>query len=178
MNESNSSIRIREIREACKLRLVETLAWKIFPRTYAGLIPDGQIPFMMHLMYDREVLQKEFSAGMNFAVIFDDTTPIGYFSWHFVDDDEGRAARLEKLYLDFPYHGRSIGNMALRYVIAAAERGGAAFLSLNVNKRNIRAQKAYCRAGFYRWRSEKEPVGNGFFKDDYVMRYDVPRNGE
>ncbi len=177
MTELNSSIRICEIREVEKLELIPVLAWKIFPETYEPLIPGEQIPYMMHLMYDREVLQKEFAAGMKFAVIFDGAAPIGYISWHFIDCDEGNAVRLEKLYLDFSYHGRSIGNMALRYVINAAERAGASFLSLNVHKRNIRAQKAYCRVGFYRWRSEKEFVGNGFFKDDYVMRYDIQKSG-
>ena len=85
--------------------------------------------------------------------------------------------RLEKLYLAFSRHGRSIGNMALRHVIGEAERAGASYITLNVNKGNLRAQKAYLRAGFYRWRSEKEDVGGGFFKDDYVMRFDIlPRS--
>ena len=86
--------------------------------------------------------------------------------------------RLEKLYLDFAYHGRSIGNLGLLFVIEKARQAGAAYISLNVNKENLRAQNAYCRAGFYRWRSEKEDVGNGFFKDDYIMRYDLVPSGE
>ena len=85
--------------------------------------------------------------------------------------------RLEKLYLDYSRHGRSIGNIGIRYVIDAAKRTDAVCITLNVHKRNFRAQKAYCRAGFYRWRSEKEDVGRGFFKDDYVMRFNIIRPG-
>ncbi|MCI5780045.1 MAG: GNAT family N-acetyltransferase [Lentisphaeria bacterium] len=175
MSELTSSIRIREIRDPAQLSMVETLAWKIFPKTYEELIPAEQIPYMMRRMYDQTVLRREFAEGIKFAVIWDGATPIGYLSWHMADGSDGKAMRLEKLYLDFAYHGRSIGNLALRFVIDAAMRSGASFLSLNVHKRNLRAQRAYRRAGFFRWREEKEPVGNGFFKDDYVMRYDIPR---
>lgn len=174
MDEDRKEIRIRDISDAGELKTVEELARKIFPPTYADLIPAEQIPYMMRLMYDDAVLRREFAEGMNFALILEGDSPIGYISWHWCDCAEGGMMRLEKLYLDFACHGRSIGNRGIRHVIDAAGRAGASFVSLNVHKRNLRAQKAYLRAGFYRWRSEKEDVGNGFFKDDYVMRYDLP----
>ena len=178
MNENDSGIGIREISDAGQLKTVEELAWKIFPPTYADLIPAEQIPYMMRRMYDQTVLQEEISQGMKYAIIFDGSNPIGYISWHLADHDGVKIMRLEKLYLDFACHGRSIGNMGIRYVIDAAKRTDASCITLNVHKRNFRAQKAYCRAGFYRWYSEKEDVGNGFFKDDYIMRYDLVPSGE
>ena len=173
MAECASSIRIDEIRDPEELTVVAGLAGKIFPMTYADLIPAGQIRYMMPLMYGSAVLRREFSSGVKFALIRDGVLPVGYISWHLAGGAENRSARLEKLYLDFAYHGRLIGKLALDYVIAWARRSGARCLSLNVHKRNFRAQKAYCRVGFYRWYSEKEDVGNGFFKDDYVLRYDL-----
>ena len=178
MEQDNRTITIHEISTAEQLKTVESLAWKIFPETYRDLIPAGQIPYMMKLMYDQAVLGKETAAGMKFALIADGETPIGYISWHMADDAGTKFMRLEKLYLDFSYHGRSIGNLGLLFVIEKARQAGAAYISLNVHKRNIRAQKAYCRAGFYRWRSEKEDVGNGFFKDDYIMRCDLASGQE
>jgi len=171
--DRNAGIRIRDIADAVELKTVEELARKIFPATYAELIPAGQIPYMMRLMYDDAVLRREFADGMKFAVIWDGESPIGYVSWHMAELDGRSFMRLEKLYLDFAYHGRFIGNMGINHVLDAARRSGAAFVTLNVNKGNLRAQKAYLRAGFYRWRSEKEDVGNGFFKDDYIMRHDL-----
>ena len=174
MNGTDSQIRIEDVRDPARLKVIEDLAWKIFPRTYEGLIPAAQIPYMMRLMYDDAVLRKEFAEGMNFAIILEGAAPIGYISWHLAADAGGsKFMRLEKLYLDFACHGRSIGYQGIRHVIEAAARAGAEYISLNVHKRNLRAQKAYCRAGFYRWRSEKEDVGNGFFKDDFIMRYDA-----
>ena len=174
--DTEATIWIEEIRDPAKLAIVRSLAAKIFPRTYEGLIPAEQIPYMMRLMYDDAVLRKEFADGMHFALITENARPVGYISWHLLETDGEKVLRLEKLYLDFACHGRSIGYLALRHVIGEAERAGANFISLNVNKQNLRAQKAYCRAGFYRWRSEKEDVGNGFFKDDYIMRYDITAN--
>ena len=173
MERNDPAIRIRDITDPRQLKTVAALAWKIFPETYKDLIPAAQTPYMMEMMYGDEVMLEEFAVGVKFALVTDCDTPIGYISWHLAEDGGARSMRLEKLYLEFSYHGRSIGNMALRHVIEEAERAGAAFVSLNVNKGNLRAQKAYLRAGFYRWRSELEQIGNGFFKDDYVMRYDI-----
>lgn len=178
MEEQGSSVRIVEIQDPAQLSIIEKLAWAIFPKTYTELIPPAQTPYMMRLMYDDAVLRREFADGMHFALILDGDTPVGYVSWHLTENGGERAMRLEKLYLDFAYHGRSIGNMALHHVIDAAKRAGASFVSLNVNKGNQRAQRAYLRAGFYRWRSEKEELGGGFFKDDYVMRYDLTPAGD
>ena len=172
-NTTASTIRIVEIRDPEELGVVRSLAAKIFPRTYEGLIPPEQIPYMMRLMYDDAVLRREFDAGMHFALITENALPIGYISWHLLEADGEKILRLEKIYLDFACHGRSIGNMGLRFVIDEAKRAGADLISLNVHKRNFRAQKAYLRAGFRRWRSETEEVGHGFVKDDYVMRCDL-----
>ena len=171
MAESAAAIRIDEIRDPEELTIITRLAEKIFPATYADLIPAEQIPYMLPLMYGKAVLRWEFASGVKFALIRDGDLPIGYISWHSADG--GRAMRLEKLYLDFAYHHLSIGKLALEYVISCARRSGANYISLNVNKGNLRALKAYCRVGFYCWYSEKEDIGNGFFKDDYVMRYDL-----
>ena len=173
MGGNNAGIRIRKISDAGELDVVRNLAGKIFPATYTGLIPEAQIPYMMRLMYDDSVLRKEFACGMNFALILDGETPIGYICWHPAVAGGRKIMRLEKLYLDFAYHGRGIGNMGLRYVTDEAKRAGAAFVSLNVNKNNLRAQKAYLRAGFYRWRCDVEDVGGGFVKNDYIMRFDL-----
>lgn len=178
MSEENPTIRIRKVRSAASLRIVESLAWRIFPQTYAEMIPAGQIPYMMHMMYDYDVVRKEFSEGVSFSIIYNGAEPIGYISWHPLACEGKKAIKLEKLYLDFAYHGRGIGQRGLRYVIRAAARAGAAFVLLNVNKENLRAQKAYENAGFYRWRSVKNPIGDGYYMDDYVMRFDlVPPRG-
>ena len=171
--ENLSQIVICEITDAAELGIIRSLAEKIFPETYREMIPAAQIPYMMELMYGDAVLKKELAAGVKYAVISEAGTPVGYVSWHLQTEGNCKFMRLEKVYLDFSRHGRSIGNMAIRHVIDAARQAGAAYISLNVNKHNLRAQKAYCRAGFYRWKSEKEDVGSGFFKDDYVMRHDL-----
>ena len=168
-----SQICIRDISDAGELGVIEVLARKIFPETYKDLIPAEQIPYMMRRMYDDAVLRRELSQGVKYSVISEAGTPIGYIARYLTQFDGRKVMRLEKLYLDFACHGRSVGNAGICHVIDAARRAGASIVTLNVHKRNLRAQKAYARAGFYRWRCEKEDVGGGFFKDDYVMRCDL-----
>lgn len=166
-------IRIREIHDAQQLKIINTLAWKIFPQTYRELLSVEQIPYMMHMMYDEAVLRQEFAGEMHFALILDGETPVGYLSWHPLECEGAPAIKLEKLYLDFAYHGKSIGNAGLKFILETAKKSERYIVLLNVNKENLRAQKAYERAGFRRWKSERNPIGNGFYMDDYVMRCDI-----
>ena len=77
--------------------------------------------------------------------------------------------KLHKLYLSASCHGKGIGSRMLSHAKEAAKRLGAGELLLNVNKNNARAIKAYKRNGFSLIREEKNPIGNGFFMDDYVF---------
>ena len=64
MSEDNTEIRFREITDAGQLRTIEELARRIFPKTYEGLIPAEQIPYMMRIMYDDAVLQNDDLIGV------------------------------------------------------------------------------------------------------------------
>ena len=81
------------------------------------------------------------------------------------------VAKLHKLYLDYNYHGKGIGSMALRHVIGETRAAGYKFLRLNVNKQNKDAIRAYERNGFKLFEKVKVDIGGGFYMDDYVYQH-------
>lgn len=79
------------------------------------------------------------------------------------------TAKLHKIYLLGDYQGQGLGSQLLNHVIRRSAEAGYRYLRLNVNKENVKAQKAYLRNGFNIVEAVKIDIGNGFVMDDYVM---------
>jgi ribosomal protein S18 acetylase RimI-like enzyme len=67
------------------------------------------------------------------------------------------------------FHGTGIGSRALAEVERIARDNAATRLVLNVNRHNIKAIRAYKRAGWQVAETVVVDIGNGFVMDDYVM---------
>jgi ribosomal protein S18 acetylase RimI-like enzyme len=76
---------------------------------------------------------------------------------------------LSKLYLAKEWRGQGIGRAMVAFVAAAARREGLAAVFLNVNRDNAASISFYRHLGFHLLREEKNPIGNGFFMDDFVL---------
>ena len=142
------------------------LAREIWAITYNDILSPEQIEYMLNMMYAPEVVEKERSEGVVFELVKNAGTPVGFLSYG--PYTPGKM-KLHKLYLSASCHGKGIGSRMLSHAKEAAKRLGAGELLLNVNKNNVRAIKAYKRNGFSLIREEKNPIGNGFFMDDYVF---------
>lgn len=142
------------------------LASEIWAITYRDILSPDQIDYMLNMMYAPEVVEKERNEGIVFELVRNDGIPVGFLSY---GPYAPGKIKLHKLYLSGSCHGRGIGSGMLTHVKEAAKRLGAGEVLLNVNKNNARAIKAYKRNGFSLIREEKNPIGNGFFMDDYVF---------
>ena len=60
--------------------------------------------------------------------------------------------------------------------MALAAAAGYKHLRLNVNRNNQKAIRAYVRNGFKTVETVDNPIGNGFYMNDYVMEADVPKS--
>lgn len=156
---------------ACEeeLPIVAELAEKIWPDAYRSILSEGQIRYMLKMMYDLPVLKEEYAAGTRFDLIFDGGKPIGFTSYGPCPEHPHFCAKLHKLYLDKAYHDRGIGTLALRHVIEEARSREYRVLHLNVNKHNAAAIRAYERNGFVKARESVTDIGNGFVMEDYIM---------
>ena len=159
---------------ACEkeLPIIAKLAETIWPAAYGEILTAGQIRYMLKMMYDEPVLKREYAAGIRFDLIFDGGKPIGFASYG-PYTAASPVAKLHKLYLDFEYHGRGIGTLALRHVIAETRKAGYQLLRLNVNRNNRAAIRAYERNGFHRAETVDVPIGDGFYMNDYVMEFNL-----
>ena len=161
------SFRILDTPES--LSAVRAIAEVIWPVTFAPILSPEQIAYMMNMMYAPEVMERELASGYHFEILQVDGKDAGYISY---SPYEGHpdTAKLHKVYLLGEYHGRGLGQVMLEHAQEQCRKLGFAYIVLNVNKYNERAIKAYRRNGFETAESVKNPIGNGFFMDDFVMK--------
>lgn len=155
-----------------ELRLVRDVAAVVWPVTFGEILSPEQIAYMMEMMYAPAVMDREYDSGIRFHGVFDGNRPVGYLVWGVCDGHPG-TAKLHKCYLLPEYQGRGLGSMMLGEVKIYAAAEGFSRVRLNVNRHNAKAIRAYLRNGFVTVETVDNPIGNGFFMNDYVMEAPV-----
>lgn len=155
--------------------LIRSIAEKAFRETYMYILSPEQIDFMMEWMYSEESLRRQMQEEGNAFFLYEDK---GYVS---IRPDGYRQDRslfhLEKLYVPQQYQRKGIGRKLLWKAIAYAKMYsvGVPIVELNVNRNNP-AVGFYEKNGFSIEREVDNPIGQGFFMNDYIMAIDfMPR---
>lgn len=156
------------------LSRIRTISDDIWPKTFRDILSQEQIRYMMKMMYAPEVMEKELAEGYSFDLLLVDGKDAGYMVY--APYDEPGTMKLHKLYLLEEYHGKGYGQRMISHVMEEALARGFTSIILAVNKRNLRAKKAYDRAGFTVEKAVRIDIGNGFFMDDYWMRCPCRKN--
>lgn len=155
-----------------ELDVVRKLAADIFPQTYGGIISAEQIEYMMVMMYSEDSLRRQMSEeGQVFQLICVDGEPCGYFSLQPRTDG---IVVLQKLYLLSSMQGKGLGRAMLDEAVSYVRETyqEATTIQLYVNREN-RAKEFYLRYGFSIIATRDNPIGNGYFMNDYVMEFVV-----
>lgn len=151
--------------------LIRRLADEVFPATYTPLLPEGQVEYMMEMMYSEEALQEQLREGHRFFLGYVDGEPAGYLS---IEQQTDTLFHLHKLYV-LPRCQRSgLGRALFEEAVREVRRKGflPARIELNVNREN-KALGFYERIGMRRDRVVDIKIGEGFEMNDYIMAYDI-----
>lgn len=152
-----------------ELPALEQLAHQIWHAHYPGIITVEQIDYMLALGYKPSVLEGELSNGTRIDVLMQGTRMIGFMAYGPLNEGIDGTIKLHKCYLDVEAHGQGLGQQMLDHVANAARQMDAQLLSLQVNKQNRKAIKAYERHGFEIADAIVDDIGHGFVMDDYIM---------
>lgn len=149
---------------------IQHLAAVIWPTAYADILSPRQMQYMLHMMYNQEVLQKQITEeGHQFLLAEDDVKAIGFAG---VGPIEGSEWKLHKLYV-LPYlQQKGAGKKLISAVESLAKEQGATTLILNVN-RNNKAVGFYQHLGYQIYDQGDYPIGAGFYMHDYKMRKEL-----
>lgn len=165
MSPKHSMMSIRSVTPPDVPALCE-LARVIWQATYAGLISQAQIDYMLADRYapDRLYAQLE-DSDHAWRIAWWAGEKVGFAHARF---DAG-ACKLDKLYIHPDYQRCGIGRALLAGIKLFARNRAATRLWLQVNRGNATALKAYQRYGFIVTKARVFDIGGGFFMDDFVM---------
>ena len=149
-----------------EIPLIRELTFRVWPQTYASILSQEQIDYMLEMMYSENSLQKQITEdGCQFIIVFEEGNPVGFASYH---EDEPRRWKLNKIYILQNQQGKGTGKFVISYIIDEIRRQDANSLFLQVNQYN-NAKAFYERLGFSEVDFINLDIGNGFFMNDFIM---------
>lgn len=149
--------------------LIRELSSQVWPQTYASMLSQEQIEYMMNLMYSEAALHQQMHDNHQFIIVYNAGIPIGFASY---SEMEPTVYKLQKIYLLPLQQGRGTGRFVIESIVNDITPKGATALILNVNRNNT-AREFYEKLGFKVIRIEDIDIGNGFFMNDYIMELKV-----
>ena len=154
------------------LSFVRDLAYSVWPVSYALIITEHQINYMLDAMYSTKKLEEDFDAGQQFYGCFKKEKLIGFIT--FENNHPGtRQMKIHKLYVDTLSTKKGIGNTLVDCAKDYAKKTYMNEIVLNVNRKNP-AITFYQKIDFIIDRAEIFDIGEGFIMDDYIMKYTLP----
>ena len=163
--------------EADDLQSIHDMAQVVFRNTYKEILSPDQMEYMMEMMYSFPNLRKQLEEGHHYYIAQDGDNRLGYVSLqHEGADEEGiEVFHLHKIYVMPDAQGQGVGKILFDTAIDHAKQiaaGRKARIELNVNRYN-KAVDFYRHIGMRVLLEEDFPIGNGFYKTDYIMGLDV-----
>jgi ribosomal protein S18 acetylase RimI-like enzyme len=151
-----------------ELDTVRALALYIWPLTYATILSEDQLSYMLDNMYSKTALDKQASELRHqFLLVELNAKPVAFASY--AATEKTGVYKLHKIYVRADQQGKGIGKSIINFVCEDITKNEASALELNVN-RNNKAVSFYEKLGFEIIKEEDIDIGNGYFMDDYVMR--------
>lgn len=148
--------------------IIQSLAERVWIKTYRDLISEKQIEYMMDMMYSSSSLEKQMTNDKHhFLLVKDDFEYVAYLSYE-LNSDSSEYTKIHKIYVLSTMQGKGIGELLINKVAEIAKKNHNIGLKLNVNRGN-KAIGFYERLGFQQTEIQNIDIGNGYLMEDYVM---------
>ena len=144
------------------------MATSIVREHFDPLIGKEQNDYMLAMFQTETAIKKQLECGYRYFFVQENGRNIGFIAFY----PKESVMYLSKFYLYKNERGKGYAHQMLNFVIDESIKIGLNAIELNVNKHNSACQ-AYNKLGFKIIRSEKNDIGNGFFMDDYVYRFEI-----
>ncbi|MDO7742557.1 MAG: GNAT family N-acetyltransferase [Pedobacter sp.] len=163
-------ISLRKAKEE-DLLVIQKIGTTTYGPTYAHLLGQEQVDYMLNKFYSKEALLEQLISGHTFLIAQEGSKDLAFVSYSIVDH-ERFVFKLHKLYVLPEAHGKGLGKFLINEVVNKVREAGGLWLELNVNRYN-KAKDFYEKAGFKIKETVDIEIGNGFFMNDYVMELPV-----
>lgn len=150
------------------IHTIQEIMMKVWPQTYAPIISEDQINYMIQIMYSDVSLHQQMKEGHHYWLAELEGKSIGYAS--FSRTENWTTYKLHKLYIDPNIQRKGVGTALLNKIIQTIKSDHGKFLQLQVNRSNFPALDFYKKNGFFVIKAIDMDIGNGFFMNDYILQ--------
>lgn len=149
--------------------IIQDLANIVWPHTFAHLMSQEQLAYMMDMMYNTESIKKQMSDLNHCYLLVQDEGEqyMGYLSYE-INYKQQSLTKIHKIYVLPTYQGKGVGRYLIQQAVAIAKENRNCELTLNV-KRDNKALRFYESLGFEITHTEDIDIGDGYWMQDYVM---------
>lgn len=155
--------------DASHLEDIRKIAESNYNAVYSSFLSSEQIAYDLHREYSNEsILRQVKQEGHQFLLLQEDEQVIGFASYCLIDQELGRA-KLNKIYISPAHHRKGLGETLLSHIQQALKKDCYKSLELLVNK-NSPSVKFYEKMGFSYLELANYTIGNGFSREDFLMR--------
>lgn len=144
------------------IRHIVDITW---PVTYGDILSADQLAYMIDMFYSEDSLTEQMDSGHQFFILWEDSIPTGFID---IEKTGGTYCKLHKIYLLPTCQGKGYGKDLMLFAFKQGQGLGAQLLKLNVNRHN-KALGFYERMGFIIEETVDNPIGRGYYMNDYVM---------
>ena len=152
---------------------IQNIAAITWAATY-HFLSEGQLSYMMEMMYSNESLQKQMQEGHQFYLACEtnqeEISVLGFTS--VCDEKKEGIFKLHKLYVLPTAQKKGIGKLLIETAVEYCKQNVAKQLQLQVNRFND-AKFFYEKMGFAILYEADFNIGNGYFMNDYVMGLEI-----
>jgi diamine N-acetyltransferase len=149
-----------------EIPLIRELTSRVWPQTYAPILSQEQIDYMLEMMYSQASLEKQMTKeSCQFIIVYEDGNPVGFASY---SETEPKRWKLHKIYVLQNQQGKGTGRFVIDHIIEEIKKKDASALFLQVNIHN-KAKSFYEKLGFTEVDLINLDIGNGYFMNDYIM---------
>ncbi len=152
---------------------IQNIAAITWAATY-HFLSEGQLSYMMEMMYSNESLQKQIQEEHQFYLAcetnHEEISVLGFTS--VCDEKKEGIFKLHKLYVLPTAQKKGVGKLLIEKAVEYCKQNDATQLQLQVNRFN-NAKIFYKKMGFTVLYEADFNISNGYFMNDYVMGLDI-----
>ena len=146
---------------------IQDLAKRSWEVAYADILKQGQIDYMLDLMYSADAIRIHLeNPNFHYYLIKENDEFLGFIGFEF--HQELGTTKLHRIYFLKEAQGKGLGKKALNFIKEEVKKIGDKRITLAVNKNN-QAKSFYESQGFNVYDEGIFDIGNGYVMDDFLM---------
>lgn len=149
-----------------EIGLIQQLAHKIWWAHYPEIIGERQVEYMLERFYSFDALEKQMAEGQVFFFIKTEMMDSGFIAVTAMD--KGKYF-INKFYVDLDQHNKGVGTATFSALLN--ELSDVQEIQLQVNRMNYKPINFYFKLGFVIDRVADFDIGDGYFMNDFVMKW-------